>query len=138
MKGNRLAPSQKIYIAESTISDAGLGVFANALIKQGETIEICPVLVVPRSDYPELKKTILRNYYFMWGRVTAAICFGFGSYYNHAYSPNATYKKNIKAKTITFVALKDISEGEEITVNYNYGQPDDKKKLWIDVIKPAE
>lgn len=138
MRRNRLEPSQKIYLDKSNIKGAGLGVFAAALIKKGEIIETCPVLVVPRKDYPELKKTILRNYYFMWGHVTVGICLGFGSYYNHSYVPNATYKKDIKTKTIKFITLRDISKEEEITVNYNYGQPDDKKQLWIPEIKTAE
>ena len=80
--------------------------------------------------------TILRDYYFMWGKSTCAICFGFGSFYNHSYKPNATYKKNTKSKLISFIALENISKGEEITVNYNYGNPNDDSTLWIKSIKP--
>ena len=39
---------------------------------------------------------------------------------------------------IEFIAIKDIGLNEEITVNYNYGNPDDKAKLWITDIPPAE
>jgi len=131
MKITRLIPSTKIFLSESRIPKAGLGVFANRLIKKGEVIEECPVFVLPRKDYPTVKKTILRNYYFMWGKSTSGICFGYGSYYNHSYKPNATYKKNIKAKTIKFVSLINIKKDEEITVNYNYGKPNEKKRLWI-------
>lgn len=127
----------KVYVGESTILKAERGVFANTFIKKGEVIETCPVFVLPRKDYPVVKKTKLRNYYFMWGKSTAAICFGYGSLYNHSYTPNTTYKKRIKDKAIDFVALKNISEGEEIIVNYNYGDPNDKSRLWIKEIKPV-
>lgn len=131
----RLSPSKKIYLSESTIPKAGRGVFAAQLIKKKEVIELCPVLVLPRKDYPVTKNTLLRNYFFMWGKVTAAICFGYGSFYNHSYEPNATYKKNVKEQMIEFVAIKNIGIHEEITVNYNYGKPEDKGRLWIDNIK---
>jgi uncharacterized protein len=71
----------------------------------------------------------------MWGgdkkKHKAGIALGFGSIYNHSYSPNATYKKFIPKQTLKFIALKNIRRGEEITVNYNYGNPDDKSDLWI-------
>ncbi len=126
-----------IHIRKSTVTNAGRGVFAGQSMKKGEVIEKCPVLVLPRKDYPITKKTILRNYFFMWGKTTAAICFGYGSLYNHSYKPNATYRKLIKEKVIEFVAIKNIEKDEEITVNYNYGDPGDKKTLWIKDIKSA-
>lgn len=132
----RVTPSPKIEIKKSQIPNAGRGVFARVPIKKGKLIEECPVLVVPRKDYHALKKTVLYNYYFMWGKVTCGICFGFGSIYNHSYKPNATYKKDIKNDIIRFVAIKNIKKGEEITVNYNYGNPESKKQLWIKEIKP--
>jgi len=133
-----LKPSDKIYLSKSKIQKAGMGVFASKLIKKVEVVENCPVFVLPRKDYPIIKKTALRNYYFMWGKATSAICFGYGSFYNHSYQPNATYKKKIKDKVIEFIALKDIKKSEEITVNYNYGNADDKSRLWIKEIKPSE
>jgi len=131
VESNKITSSPKIEIGKSQISQAGRGVFSKELIRRDELIEECPVLIVPRKDYPVLKRTILHNYYFMWGKVTCGICLGFGSLYNHSYKPNATYKKNIKNHIIRFVAIKDIQKGEEITVNYNYGNPDEKKSLWI-------
>lgn len=125
----------KVYISKSKIPKAGRGVFAAVDIKKRETIESCPVFVLPRKDYPLVKRTALRDYYFMWGKTTSAICLGFGSLYNHSYRPNATYKKLIKEQTIKFIALKSIKMGEEITVNYHYGNPDDNSPLWIKSIK---
>lgn len=129
--------STKNYISKSLIPKAGRGVFAITNIKKGEIIESCPVYILPKKDYPIVKKTSLREYYFMWGKTTAAICFGFGSLYNHSYKPNATYIKKIKEQIIEFIAITDIQKDEEITVNYNYGNSDDKSKLWIPTIKSA-
>lgn len=126
-----------VVIQPSNIPNAGLGCVAIKEIPENQIIETCPVLVLPRKDYPSVKQTILRNYYFMWGKNTCAICFGYGSFYNHSYSPNATYKKNIKEKTISFISIKPIKKGEEITVNYNYGKPDDLSTLWIEEIPKA-
>jgi len=128
----------KIKISKSKIPKSGRGVFAVKEITKGETIEICPVLVLSRKDYLLTKKTELRNYYFMWGKVTSALCFGYGSLYNHSYEANATYKKQIREKTIHFIAIKRIKKGEEIKVNYNYGNPKDKRRLWIKAIKPSK
>ena len=124
-----IKPPSKTLVSKSKISRAGRGVFARSPIKKGELIEECPVLVLPRKDYITAKKMLLRDYYFLWGTTTCVICLGFGSLYNHSYEPNATYKKNIKQRTIRFSAIKDIKKGEEITVNYNYGNPDDKRPV---------
>ena len=125
----------KVYIAKSKVKNAGRGIFAIHNLKRGEVIECCPVLVLPRKDYLLVKRTELRNYYFMWGKSTSAVCFGYGSIYNHSYKPNATYRKRIKEKMIDFTAIKSIKKGDEITVNYNYGKPKDKRTLWIKLIK---
>ncbi len=133
-------PSIKIYQDQSMIKDAGRGVFATQDLKKDEVIERCPVIVSPDKDLPHLRQTELYNYYFMWGEGNdqAAVCLGYGSLYNHSYSPNATYKKHFAEQVIDFVAIKDIAKGEEITVNYNYGNPDDQSPLWIKSIKPPQ
>lgn len=131
----RLLPSSKIYIAESKIKNAGRGIFALESIKKDELIERCPVVLIKEHEVPDLRKTELHNYYFMWGtdetHHKAAICLGFGSIYNHSYSPNATYHKLFNENQIEFVAIKDINKNQEITVSYNHGNPEDKRKLWI-------
>lgn len=133
-----LIPSQKIYLAPSRIPNAGRGVFASVPIKKDEVIEICPVIEIPHEHVTFMRETEMRNYYFLWGNnlKDVAVALGYGSLYNHSYQPNATYKKKMKEKAIHFVAIKDIDKDEEITVNYNFGNPDDKKKLWIKSIKP--
>lgn len=132
--------SSKIYLSKSSIPNAGRGVFAGVDIKAGEVIEVCPVLDIPIHEVKLLKQTLLINYYFLWGKgmETVAICLGFGSLYNHSYEPNATYMKHLEEETIHFNAIKDIQKDEEITVNYNHGNPNDKTPLWIKDIPATE
>ena len=135
----KLFTSGKVYIAPSKIKNAGLGVFANQNIRKDELIERCPIILVPKKDVSNLRESILVNYYFYFnGKRNLAIALGFGSIYNHSYEPNATYIKKSKEKVIDFVAIKDIKKDEEITANYNFGDPNDKSTLWIKDIPPAE
>jgi len=119
---DRIVPPSHVYIAASKISGAGRGVFASTKIPKGSLIERCPVVVLPRrGDRARLRKTDLVKYYFLWGkdRDRAAICLGWGSIYNHSYEPNAEYSKLVEGDYMDFIALSDIEEGQEITVNYN-------------------
>lgn len=112
----------------------GRGVFANKRFQKGDIIERCPVIVVPEEQDHLLHDTVLYNYTYGWGEDLrdAAIALGFGSLYNHAYHPNAFYKRVPEDTMLVYVALRDIEEGEEITVNYN-GSPNDPSPLWFEV-----
>lgn len=131
----KLFTSDKIYISQSKIFHAGRGVFAKCDIKKGEIIEICPIILVPKYDMSNLNESILVTYFFYFGKnkERLAIVLGFGSIYNHSYEPNAMYKLKPREKTIEFSVLKDIKKDEEITFNYNYGNPKNKSPLWFEV-----
>jgi hypothetical protein len=120
-----------IYVAYSELH--GKGVFAAKPIEPGEVIEICPVLLFPKSELPHIRKTILDDYYFDWGRDDEwfAVALGFGSIYNHSYTPNAEYDMDFEADTIDFFCIKPIQAGEEILVNYN-GFPEDQTTVWFE------
>lgn len=124
--------SSKLYVAKSKIPNSGRGVFANQNIKKGEIIETCPVIEVSKHDMSNLEESILVTYFFFGKKKEiSVIALGFGSIYNHTYTPNATYKKKIAEKTMKFIALKNIKKNEEITVNYNSGDPKNKTSLWF-------
>ena len=108
-----------------------MGVFAQSEIKTWETIEICPIILLNQQDTAVIDRTHLYNYYFSWANQWSALALGYGSLYNHSYSPNARYQKDFVIQTIHFLALRDISRGEEITVNYN-GDPLIQEKVWFD------
>jgi len=133
---NKLITSDKIYIRQSRIANAGRGVYARRDIKKDEIIEKCPIIEVPKHDVANLRESILVTYFFYFGKnkERLIIALGFGSIYNHTYEPNATYKIKHTEKTIDFIALNDIKKDDEITVNYNYGNPKDKSPLWFEAI----
>ena len=120
-----------VYIASSDLH--GIGVFAGEDIAIDSIIEICPVILIPEKDIELIKKTSLNNYYFEWGEnlKSGIIALGYGSVYNHNYSPNAVYTFDFESNSVYFYALREISAGEEITINYN-GVPANKEKVWFD------
>jgi SET domain-containing protein len=99
----------------------GRGVVALRAFTADDTIERPPVIVVPREEAPLIRDTRLAHYYFEWGDdcQQAAIALGFGSLYNHSYTPNARYEFREAEECLEFIALRDIQPGEEITINYN-------------------
>lgn len=113
----------------------GRGVYAVRDIKKEEVIEVSPVLISPKSEWKYMKKTILFDYCFSWGEnyEHTAIALGYGSIFNHSYTPNAAFDYNTQNMSIDFYALTDIRKDEEITINYN-GDPADKSPLWFEVI----
>jgi uncharacterized protein len=121
----QIACDKALYVAESTVIDAGRGVYAGNSIGEGELIERCPVIEVALNDPANNEQGLLVDYFFYFGK-GLAIALGFGSIYNHSYSPNATYKVNLEQRTIDFWAIAEIAAGEEIMVNYNFGNPEDK------------
>jgi len=112
----------------------GRGVFAQRNFKKGEVIETCPVIVLPPEEIDNLELTQLYNYYFAWGvdSRAGAIALGYGSLYNHSYTPNAKYQKDFSNSLLKYVCIKDIKKDEEITINYNC-DPEDKTPVWFDV-----
>ena len=131
----KLFASDKIYISQSKILNAGRGVYARRNIKKNEIIEKCPVIEVPKHDMANLRESFLVTYFFYFGkkRQRLAVALGFGSIYNHSYKPNARFKIKPTEKSIDFIALNDIKKDEEITVNYKYPNPKNKRPLWLDV-----
>ena len=106
-------------------SKYGRGIFATRDIKKGELIHEAPVIISPKDEYKYLKKTILIEYAFWWGEdlEECALALGYGSLFNHSYTPNALYKLNLQNQTIDIFAYTNIKMGEEILINYN-GDPE--------------
>jgi uncharacterized protein len=122
-----------IMVGESV--GKGRGIFAGKKILQGQKIEEAPVVVVPASEVEFLDKTVLQDYYFLWGEAKeqAAVLLGLCSFCNHSYKPNAVFKRKPESLTIEFVALRDIEAGEEVTINYN-GDPESQEPVWFDAL----
>jgi SET domain-containing protein len=111
-----------LYISDSPLG--GRGVFSSEMIP----------IILPPDDLKRIHEhSILHDYYFLWSDDGAegALALGYGSLYNHSYSPNAEYYTNRETMTIDVFAIKDIEAGEEITFNYN-GMPHDSTLVWFD------
>jgi len=113
----------------------GRGVVAERFFGAGQTIERAPVIVIPPGEAPLIRDTRLAHYYYEWGHDdrSAAIALGYGSLYNHSYTPNARFEFDEAEECLEFFALCAIEPGEEITINYNNLGPDAKKPLKFDV-----
>ena len=109
----------------------GRGVFARSFVPEGAEVERVPVIVVPTEEALGPSGSVLADYVFEWGRGTVALALGFGSFYNHSYSPNARYD-DVGRLTKVYTALRDILPGEEITINYN-GDENDMSPVGFDV-----
>lgn len=121
-----------VYFASSGIH--GTGIFAAKPIPAGAVIEVCPVILFPKSQLALVRQTVLDDYYFDWGDDGEwyAFALGYGSLYNHSYEPNADYGMDFEHNTIDFYCLRDIAAGEEICINYN-GSPGDRTKVWFEL-----
>lgn len=98
----------------------GRGVFSKKEIKNGEIIEIVPLLPIIRKT---IEQTILLDFILnlppnlICDENDSTIMLGYGSIYNHSDTNNAEWLY-LNNKELVVVALKDISRGEEICVNY--------------------
>jgi hypothetical protein len=97
----------------------GRGVFARNKIEKGRLIERVPIVVFPaREVFGSLRQSKLAEYVFNWDDNLVALSLGYGSLYNHSFRPNARFYYEGRL-TQVFSAIRDIEEGEEITVDYN-------------------
>ena len=119
-------------------SKKGKGVFAKGFIKKGTIIDIAHVILISDNDYELIEKTILYNYSFTWNdpnnnsEYKNAIPLSVCQLINHSYNPNLVNEYDYEKKYITYKAIRDISRGEELTINYN-GIVEDKSPVWFEV-----
>ncbi len=108
----KIVPPAGVEVREGS---RGRGVFAARDFASDETIEICPTIEIGESD----AGGVLGDYVISSNRDPKLNVFilGYGSLYNHSDSPCAEYMDN-GDDSLVFVALRDIAEGEEITIDY--------------------
>jgi SET domain-containing protein len=110
----------------------GRGVFTKTAIPAETVIEKSPVIVLDPDDRKKVEETSLTNYIFEWGENTdhAAVALGWISIYNHASPSNCEYVMDYKGQTISIQTMREISPGEELTINYSAGW-DDWEPVWF-------
>jgi SET domain-containing protein len=123
--------SNLVYVKRVKVK--GRGVFARKPIAEGAVIERVPVILMPISLLVGgLDNPLLAKFVFYRNRSTVALALGYGSLYNHSFTPNALYRDEAGA-TMVYVALRNIAPGEEITINYN-GDPADHSAVGFEVV----
>jgi hypothetical protein len=133
VRAARVEAPDVVTVRVEVVPGKGRGVIAARSIAAGERIELAPVVVIPAESRVDVEKTLIDHYVYEWSQGRLAIALGYGSIYNHSYTPNARYVKHDDTSALEYVALVDIPAGAEITVNYN-GDPNDRSPLWFDVV----
>lgn len=105
----------------------GKGVFAGRRFVAGEVLARDPVLPFEGELPPGLA-----DYEFLWRTGVGCVVLGYGSIYNHSYEPNARYDRDFDRREMVFSTLREITPGEEITINYN-GDPQSREPLWFEL-----
>jgi len=85
----------------------GIGVFANKNFKKGETIYKIPEGRI--INYPTRNSPFIGNNRWLSDEIVL-------NYVNHSCEPNAVFEIGEEPR---LVAVEDIKEGDEITVDYN-------------------
>ena len=112
----------------------GRGIFAKKALKKDAILETAPVIVMTHEDRKLLDQTLLHDYIFEWQPGNAQMCcmaLGWVPLFNHSYASNCEYFMNYDDQTMFIQAIRDISAGEELTINYN-GTWNDNAKIWFD------
>ncbi len=110
----------------------GRGVFTAMDIPEKSLIEICPVILIPKDQIPLIDRTVIYHYYFIWKDGDLALPLGYGCLYNHRETPNAEVVYDHFALEIHIQSIREIKEGEEITIHY-HNDPEFKGSLWFEV-----
>lgn len=128
-----------IYIKD-TGTAKGLGAFAARKFSREEVVELCPVLVIDAAA-TKLPQPI-NTRVFDWAKLAkskqhSALALGYGSMYNHDNPANMRYEADATKLFLRFIAIRDIEESEELTINYNGlgGVAEWHNNSWFDRMK---
>ncbi len=102
--------------------DKGRGVFALRDFKQGEVIEVAPVIPVSKRcviDNGEAPDGYLLDWDGNYEDEEYCMPLGYIMMYNHSSTPNLHLDQDFDAYTMTVTAMTDIKTGDELCWNYN-------------------
>jgi hypothetical protein len=93
----------------------GRGVFVTRAFAKGDPVETCPTLELPGDE------VVGRLGDYVFGSAEdeneVILLLGYGMLYNHSYDANLEYVQD-GPRMITFVTLRDVEPGEELTIDY--------------------
>ena len=100
----------------------GRGVFALQAFRAGDVIEVCPVITfeTPSEALPEVLDRLVYDWEVLANKPgTDALALGFGSLYNDDNPANMRYEAIPTEAVLRFIAVRDIKDNEELTINYS-------------------
>jgi len=109
---NSLYKNSGIEIRRSS-KDGKWGIFARKNIKKYSILEEVPYIIISKPENSEII-----TYTYSNDDEFLMLPFGFAGLYNHSSDPNADWMKDYVNMTMTHFAIKDISVGEEIYIDY--------------------
>ena len=109
---NSLYKNSGIEIRRSS-KDGKWGIFARKNIKKYSILEEVPYIIISKPENSEII-----TYTYSNDDESVMLPFGFAGLYNHSSDPNADWMKDYVNMTMTHFAIKDISVGEEIYIDY--------------------
>jgi SET domain-containing protein len=116
--GRRLYHNPKLVVDRSLVHR--FGVFAREPIAAGEVLEEIPFLAIAYDA------EAFYDIRFRWPKreppQAYALPLGFACIYNHQDDPNADWETDEELEIFRYRAIKDIAEGEEIFISYNFGE----------------
>ena len=124
---------KEITMTEGTIAGAmlmwkdtgagkGRGVFTLRDFKEGEIIEVAPVIPVSKRSVIESGEApdgYLLDWDGNYEDEEYCMPLGYIMLYNHSDTPNIKLDQDFDAYSMTAIALRDIKKGEELCWNYN-------------------
>jgi len=132
---------QELYLSPHLIVKAskteGRGVFSSKSIKKGELIEEAHMILLNNYKWEECDEELAR-YVLPWAELRPdwkdfcdeqggilqihasrpVAVLGFGMIYNHSPDNNINYKVDKSEFMCSYRSNRDITEGEELTINY--------------------
>jgi hypothetical protein len=107
------------------------GLFATKDYNEGDTIEVCPTLIMVKDDIPA--DNIIHEHLFKGSKKgNHLLSLGYCSIINHSKDKqNCTWQISHDDRYITAVAITDIKKGDELYSNYgnDYWESRDYKQL---------
>jgi len=129
-----------LYIKEIPAIN-GYGVYTDKDLREGEIVEISPVIIYPRklldaaiymsiADGLKDNQVILDQYAIVWSNNNSAVMLGYLSIYNHSSNPPARFFTDFSNRLMGVIATRDLPKGSQVTVSYG---PDwfEQKKGYI-------
>jgi len=116
-ENQQIINNSSFQIKESSLKDAGRGLFATKDYKEGDIIELCPAIIV---DNNMDGSNLISHYLFSsYGEDKTLVAFGYCSLINHSEEKrNCSWEISEDDKVVKMFAIKDIKEGEEFFSHY--------------------